>query len=545
MGVLSRASEEVLFKVNKRVSVELTARDRSSYRSGKLGKHCHKIRRYCVNVNSPQIFSDFQTVNGHAARKWSQVRATGFLIEANNLGNTLIHSADSATRYVDTASMSTVHKSSVTSKLLTAMRHSRSTSGSIKWSQVRATGFLLEANNLGNTLIHSADSATRYVDTASMATVHKSSVTSKLSTSGSIKWSQVRATGFLLEANNLGNTLIHSADSATRYVNTASMATVHKSSVTSKLLTAMWHSRSTSGSIKWSQVRATGFLLEANNLGNTLIHSADSATRYVNTASMATVHKSSVTSKLLTAMRHSRSTSGSIKWSQVRATGFLIEANNLGNTLIHSADSATRYVNTASMATVHKSSVKSTWLVVVELRLVSDAVSDLTPGIWSHVSQKRSKESRRRRAQSETFTFSKTPINSFKHWRTCNYKVASAAVRRVDTVWNTRRIKQLRAWLLLGWMIAKPSCPCKQPTSPPLVVVRKRMGHLNLGNLMDVQERHITNRCRNSGVYLLRVMTVGVCEVRPLRLKDIRICHTLFAFTGYAGSELAFRGDIT
>ncbi|KAG8256518.1 Multiple C2 and transmembrane domain-containing protein 2 [Homalodisca vitripennis] len=34
-------------------------------------------------------------------------------------------------------------------------------------------------------------------------------------------------------------------------------------------------------------------------------------------------------------------------------------------------------------------------------------------------------------------------------------------------------IKQRRAWLLLGWVIAERSCPCKQPPARPLVVVRK------------------------------------------------------------------------
>ncbi|KAG8248347.1 hypothetical protein J6590_042968 [Homalodisca vitripennis] len=34
-------------------------------------------------------------------------------------------------------------------------------------------------------------------------------------------------------------------------------------------------------------------------------------------------------------------------------------------------------------------------------RLVSDAVSDLTPGIWSHVRPKRCEKSRRRRSSNE------------------------------------------------------------------------------------------------------------------------------------------------
>ncbi|KAG8254180.1 hypothetical protein J6590_015066 [Homalodisca vitripennis] len=44
------------------------------------------------------------------------------------------------------------------------------------------------------------------------------------------------------------------------------------------------------------------------------------------------------------------------------------------------------------------------------------------------------------------------------------------AIQRLS---QDNRIKQRRAWLLLGWVIAKRSCPCKQPASRPLVVVRK------------------------------------------------------------------------
>ncbi|KAG8272781.1 hypothetical protein J6590_033438 [Homalodisca vitripennis] len=53
---------------------------------------------------------------------------------------------------------------------------------------------------------------------------------------------------------------------------------------------------------------------------------------------------------------------------------------------------------------------------------------------------------------------------------------------------------------------------------------QKSMCHLNLGNLMDVQERHITNRkCSGSGV---------------LASLEIRVCYPLPALTGEVGSEL-------
>ncbi|KAG8268547.1 hypothetical protein J6590_023927 [Homalodisca vitripennis] len=47
--------------------------------------------------------------------------------------------------------------------------------------------------------------------------------------------------------------------------------------------------------------------------------------------------------------------------------------------------------------------------------------------------------------------------------------------QRVQRLSQDNRIKQRRAWLLLGWMTAELSCPCKQPACPAvaLVVVRK------------------------------------------------------------------------
>ncbi|KAG8265665.1 hypothetical protein J6590_089962 [Homalodisca vitripennis] len=86
------------------------------------------------------------------------------------------------------------------------------------------------------------------------------------------------------------------------------------------------------------------------------------------------------------------------------------------------------------------------------------------------------------------------------------------------------------------------------------------MWHLNLGNLMDFQERHITNRkCRDSGVQgqfdrssLLREMTVGVGGVRFL-ISDVLPSldkgippPTCFDWKGWFRAGLPFfRGDMT
>ncbi|KAG8306878.1 hypothetical protein J6590_035955 [Homalodisca vitripennis] len=90
---------------------------------------------------------------------------------------------------------------------------------------------------------------------------------------------------------------------------------------------------------------------------------------------------------------------------------------------------------------------------------------------------------------------------------------------------------------------------------------QKPMCHFNLGNHMekhiqDVQEQHTTNRkCRDSGVQfdrsnLLREMTVGVWwgsfpNYQRSLIASKRVCHTLPALIGEAGSELGlpfFRG---
>ncbi|KAG8306239.1 hypothetical protein J6590_051583 [Homalodisca vitripennis] len=40
--------------------------------------------------------------------------------------------------------------------------------------------------------------------------------------------------------------------------------------------------------------------------------------------------------------------------------------------------------------------------------------------------------------------------------------------RRVQGLSQDNRIKQRRAWLLLGWVTAKRSCPSKQPACPAI-----------------------------------------------------------------------------
>ncbi|KAG8265559.1 hypothetical protein J6590_092267 [Homalodisca vitripennis] len=39
---------------------------------------------------------------------------------------------------------------------------------------------------------------------------------------------------------------------------------------------------------------------------------------------------------------------------------------------------------------------------------------------------------------------------------------------RVQRLSQDNRIKQRRAWLLLGWVASERSCPCKQPTCPAI-----------------------------------------------------------------------------
>ncbi|KAG8305233.1 hypothetical protein J6590_074037, partial [Homalodisca vitripennis] len=87
--------------------------------------------------------------------------------------------------------------------------------------------------------------------------------------------------------------------------------------------------------------------------------------------------------------------------------------------------------------------------------------------------------------------------------------------------------------------------------------LRPSRGHLNLGNLMDVQERHITNcKCRGSGVQgqfgrssLLREMTVGVCSLTsevPASLKKGMPPPACFDWRGWFRAGLPFfRGDTT
>ncbi|KAG8252341.1 hypothetical protein J6590_059907 [Homalodisca vitripennis] len=41
-------------------------------------------------------------------------------------------------------------------------------------------------------------------------------------------------------------------------------------------------------------------------------------------------------------------------------------------------------------------------------------------------------------------------------------------VQRVRQLSRDNRIKQRRAWLLLGWVAAERFCPCKQPACPAI-----------------------------------------------------------------------------
>ncbi|KAG8283783.1 hypothetical protein J6590_011154 [Homalodisca vitripennis] len=48
---------------------------------------------------------------------------------------------------------------------------------------------------------------------------------------------------------------------------------------------------------------------------------------------------------------------------------------------------------------------------------------------------------------------------------------ASHSLTKSSRVWRLsrdNRIKKRRAWLLLGWMTAQRSCPCKQPACPAI-----------------------------------------------------------------------------
>ncbi|KAG8325598.1 hypothetical protein J6590_063169 [Homalodisca vitripennis] len=41
--------------------------------------------------------------------------------------------------------------------------------------------------------------------------------------------------------------------------------------------------------------------------------------------------------------------------------------------------------------------------------------------------------------------------------------------RLIKDAGGNNQIKQRRAWLLLGWVTAERSCPCKQPAFPAIV----------------------------------------------------------------------------
>ncbi|KAG8291938.1 hypothetical protein J6590_049852 [Homalodisca vitripennis] len=106
-----------------------------------------------------------------------------------------------------------------------------------------------------------------------------------------------------------------------------------------------------------------------------------------------------------------------------------------------------------------------------------------------------------------------------------------------------------------AWM-CDPVLASSQPARP----LQKPMYYFNLGNLMDVQKRHITNRiCRDSGVHgqfdrssLLWEMTVGVggvCSLTSEVLVNLNkgVPHSAcFDWRGWLRTGLLFfRGDMT
>ncbi|KAG8255605.1 hypothetical protein J6590_088651 [Homalodisca vitripennis] len=46
--------------------------------------------------------------------------------------------------------------------------------------------------------------------------------------------------------------------------------------------------------------------------------------------------------------------------------------------------------------------------------------------------------------------------------------ISERACFRVQRLSQDNRIKQRRAWMLLGWVTAERSCPCKQPACPAI-----------------------------------------------------------------------------
>ncbi|KAG8307281.1 hypothetical protein J6590_024927 [Homalodisca vitripennis] len=62
------------------------------------------------------------------------------------------------------------------------------------------------------------------------------------------------------------------------------------------------------------------------------------------------------------------------------------------------------------------------------------------------------------------------PICTFVNERKTSFDILlnSSSDHLVQWLSQDNRIKQRRAWLLLGWMTAERSCPCKQPTCPAI-----------------------------------------------------------------------------
>ncbi|KAG8261080.1 hypothetical protein J6590_082112 [Homalodisca vitripennis] len=95
------------------------------------------------------------------------------------------------------------------------------------------------------------------------------------------------------------------------------------------------------------------------------------------------------------------------------------------------------------------------------------------------------------------------------------------------------------------WLFATAEYMCGTTTEYNYPSSKKPTCHSNLGNLINVQEQHITNHeCRDSGVdsSLPREMTVrgSFPNYRRFMLPSTEEYHLLPALTKEAGSELAF-----
>ncbi|KAG8242161.1 hypothetical protein J6590_071513 [Homalodisca vitripennis] len=104
------------------------------------------------------------------------------------------------------------------------------------------------------------------------------------------------------------------------------------------------------------------------------------------------------------------------------------------------------------------------------------------------------------------------------------------------------------AWTLVSHIhvfirLNKDECKAEEIDDESLL---KPMYHLNMGNLVDVQERHITNRkCRDSWIKVNLIGLVYCGKSKVLASLDIRVCHSLPALTGEVDSKLAFHSSLT